>query len=158
MLLIKFQYPGIGWLFRILFISGLFAISIFFWTATKRFTQENNERSFFKLFMGFLIVFMGLSLHNGIAVIEGIVGKRTPFIRTPKFNISGKVGTWKGNVYIKSAVAPLTFVEGFLCLYFLFGIGLGIYLKDITLMVFHIMLAMGYGIVFYQTIKPSEHG
>lgn len=157
MLLVKFQYPGIGWLFRILFISGLFAISIFFWTATRRFIQENKERGFIKLFIGFLIVFMGLSLHNGIAVVEGIIGKRTPFIRTPKFNISGKMGTWKGNIYLNPKVAPLTFVEGLLCLYFIFGIGLGIYLKDITLMVFHIMLAVGYGVVFYQTIRPADH-
>lgn len=158
MLLIKFQYPGIGWLFRILFISGLFAISFFFWTATKHFIKENHERSFIKLFLGFLIVFMGLSLHNGIAVIEGIVGKRTPFIRTPKFNISGKTGTWKGNVYLRPTITPLTFIEGLLCLYFIFGIGLGIYLKDITLMFFHIMLAVGYGVVFYQSIRPTERG
>lgn len=157
MLFIKMDHPALGWVFRILFIAGLSAITIFFWTATRRFVQENKERSFVKLFLGFLVVFMGLSLHNGIAVIEGIIGIRTPFIRTPKFAIAGKKGSWKGNVYIKRGIAPLTFVEGLLCLYFIFGMVAGIYLGDITLLLFHAMLALGYGLVFYQTIRPADH-
>ena len=100
---------------------------------------------------------MGLSLHNGLAVLEGLLGKKTPFIRTPKFNIQAKSDSWKKNVYLSNKVTLVTLLEGLLCVYFIAGGGLGVYLRDFTLIVFHLMLAVGYGAVFFQSIKPIHH-
>lgn len=153
MLFIKEQHPALGWVLRTIFLVGLGCITLFFWTATKKFHKDSASK-FIKLFPGFLSIFMGLSLHNGLAVIEGLLGIKTPFMRTPKFNITGRTGTWKGNAYLKPTISPLTIVEGLLCLYFIFGIGVGVYLQDVTLLIFHVMLAFGYGMVFYQTVRP----
>jgi hypothetical protein len=66
---------------------------------------------------------MGLSLHNAVAVIEGFTGKKSSFVRTPKFAISGKTsGTWKDKKYRAIKVSPLTLLEFTLFLYFSFGI------------------------------------
>ncbi len=158
MLYIKFSHPEITWLFNLgaVFLFGFLSISLFYWVATKRF-YKNPGRTFFNLFPGFLIISMGLSLHNGLAVIEGLLGIKTPFIRTPKFNINTNVDTWRDNVYMKPTLSILTIFEGLLCLYFIFGIFAGVYFQDSVLMLFHIMLALGFGSVFYYSVKPLIH-
>lgn len=103
------------------------------------------------------MVSMGLSLHNGIAVLEGLLGYKTPFIRTPKFNVALKGDSWKGNDYVKIKLNAVTIFEGLLCLYFLFGIATGIYLNDFGLLFFHVMLMLGFGGVFYYSVKPAFH-
>ena len=158
MLFIKTNHPEIGWLFTmgVIFLFGFFSIALFYWSATKRFYQQPIKK-FFSLFPGFLIVSMGLSLHNGLAVLEGLLGFKSPFVRTPKFNITQKGETWKSNDYIKPSISILILLEGLMCLYFIFGIVCGIYLHDWSLMIFHAMLALGFGAVFYYSIKPITH-
>jgi hypothetical protein len=157
-LYVKPNHPEITWLFDlgIIFLFGFFSISLFYWVSTKRF-YKNPLRIFLSRFPGFLIVSMGLSLHNGLAVLEGLWGIKTPFVRTPKFNIHNKLDSWRNNVYIKPSINLLTILEGLLCLYFIFGIVLGIYLNDTALIIFHVMLALGFGSVFYYSVKPLTH-
>lgn len=158
MLFIKSNHPEINWLFNlgVIFLFGFMSIALFYWVATKQF-YPNARKTFFGLFPSFLIVSMGLSLHNGLAVIEGLIGIKTPFIRTPKFNINLKNVSWKNNDYIKPTVSILTVLEGLLSLYFIFGIATGIYLHENVLIIFHIMLALGFGTVFYHSVKPLAY-
>ena len=132
------------------------SISLFYWVATKQF-HKNAAKTFLNLFPGFLMISMGLSLHNGIAVIEGLLGIKTPFVRTPKFNITHKGEPWKNNVYVHPSLNIITLVEGVLCLYFLSGIIMGVYLQISMLIFFHVMLAIGFGCVFYYSVKPFTH-
>ena len=157
MLYIKHNHPEIEWLFDlgIIFLCGFLSITLFYWVATKQFYPTRAGKTFLYLYPRFIIVSMGLSLHNGLAVIEGLLGRKTPFIRTPKFNLSEKRKSWKGNVYVKTAISPQTILEGLLCLYFIGGIAAGIMLRDGGLLIFHAMLALGFGAVFYYSVKPS---
>jgi cellulose synthase/poly-beta-1,6-N-acetylglucosamine synthase-like glycosyltransferase len=157
MLYIKHNHPEIEWLFDlgIIFLCGFLSITLFYWVATKRFYPSRAGKTFLYLYPRFIIVSMGLSLHNGLAVMEGLLGRKTPFIRTPKFNLSEKRKSWKENVYVKTAISPQTILEGLLCLYFIGGIAAGIMLRDGGLMIFHAMLALGFGAVFYYSVKPS---
>ena len=158
MLLIKYNFPGYEMVFNLgsIFLIGFFSIGYFYWIAAKRMVPNGTFKYFFKTFPVFLVVSMGLSLHNAIAVIEGLWGVKTPFVRTPKFNVATKKESWKGNIYIKYNFNPLAIVEGLLSIYFVFAIGLGIYLHDFGLIAFHVMLAIGYGSVFYHSVKPSN--
>jgi hypothetical protein len=97
---------------------------------------------------------MGLSLHNGLAVIEGLLGRKTPFVRTPKFNITKQEDGWMGNSYLRSSLNLTTILEGILCIYFIYGCIIGFQLKDNGLLFFHIMLALGFGSIFIYSIKP----
>lgn len=160
MLFLKRSHPEFNWIFEagVIFLIGFLSIALFYWTASKRF-YEHPAKSFFRLFPPFLVVSMGLSMHNGLAVIEGLLGIKTPFIRTPKFNIAQKGQTWKGNDYVKPALSPLTILEGLLCLYFIAGIAIGLFwFHDPTLLPFHLMLALGFGSVFFFSIKPVANG
>lgn len=159
MLYIKDANPELSLLFNLgsIFLIGFFSIAFFYWVSSKNSFPHDTKKQYFKIFPMFLIVSMGLSLHNGLAVLEGLLGFKSPFIRTPKFNITDKKESWKGNVYIKPSFTWLTLLEGLLCLYFIGGIVVGINLHDWGLIIFHVMLAMGFGSVFYHSVKPIRH-
>jgi cellulose synthase/poly-beta-1,6-N-acetylglucosamine synthase-like glycosyltransferase len=158
MLLIKQSHPEVSWLFNlgIVFIIGFLSITFFYWIATKRFYADHPIKKFLSLYPRFLIISMGLSLHNGIAVFEGLIGKKTPFIRTPKFNLK-KNQSWSSNTYIRTHFTFTMLLEALLCLYFVFGIVLGIRIGDEGLIFFHVMLALGFGSIFYYSVKPLFH-
>ena len=101
---------------------------------------------------------MGFSLHNSIAVLEGHFGKRSAFIRTPKFNIKGEKGSWKGNKYLRTKVSPNIVLEGLLMIYFIFGIYSAFVVGsngDFGFAPFHLMLVFGFGYVFFNSIRTK---
>ena len=152
LLLIKNQNPELTSAFNFggIFLVGFAAISWFYWVANK---YDNRSMPYFKYFPLFMIFSMGFTLNNSLAVIEGLLGIRTPFVRTPKFNIVGANGSWKGNIYLRQKLNWATMLEGLLSIYFFAGIVLGIMLGDYGLVLFHMMLALGYAGIFYYSIK-----
>lgn len=159
MLYIKQSYPQVAWVFHAgtVFFIGFFSITIFYWVATKRFSKDSYFKKFITLYPLFLIVSMGLSFHNGLAVLEGLIGRKTPFVRTPKFNVTNKNETWLGNTYIKTKITFGAWLEVLLCAYFVFGIAASFMLHDFSLVFFHVMLALGFGSIFYYSVKTSLH-
>jgi cellulose synthase/poly-beta-1,6-N-acetylglucosamine synthase-like glycosyltransferase len=135
------------------FIFGFLAIGFFYWVASCRLHPKGSGLYFWSLFPPFLVVSLGLSAHNTLAVAEGWLGKKSPFLRTPKFNITGKEGGWKGNVYLHRNFSWMTLLETMLAIYFVFGIGAGMYLQDYSLLLFHAMLAIGFILVIYYTLR-----
>jgi len=101
----------------------------------------------------FLSVSMGLSVHNGQAVWEGLTGKKSPFIRTPKYNLDEKPRAWVSNVYHQMKVPAGTYVEAVLALVFLFLVGLSIYTGTYEMLLFHAMLALGFSLVSLASFK-----
>jgi cellulose synthase/poly-beta-1,6-N-acetylglucosamine synthase-like glycosyltransferase len=155
-LYIKSAHPEQAWIFNLglILLAGFFSIALFYWYSARS-AYSNAWRKFIQLFPGFLIVSMGLSFHNALAVVEGLLGRRTPFVRTPKFNVTNRREPWRGNSYIRPRIGFITVIEGILCLYFVYGIVAGFILGDGGLMVFHLMLALGFGSVFYFSVKPA---
>jgi hypothetical protein len=98
---------------------------------------------------------MGLSLHNTIAVIEGYLGKKTPFVRTPKFNANKTGDQWGSNQYIGRQLTWLTLAEGLLTLYFVGGLVLAFYVSDFRMFFLHIMFMVGFGMVCLYSLTHS---
>lgn len=160
LLFIKTITPDLDWLFKLgsvfmtsfVILAWFYAVSFF-----KRLPGTiKSTFDFLITFPLFLAVSMGLSLHNSIAVVEGYLGIKSPFIRTPKMNLVNKSDDWNGNNYLASKISVLTIFEGLLMLYFIMGIYLGIHFGDYGLMPFHIMLSVGFGYVFFSTIIQSK--
>ena len=152
LLYVKYYNPQLKFLFDFgsIFLIGFAAISYFYWMANK---YDESNKSYFKYYPLFLIFSMGFTLNNGIAFIEGVIGTKTPFVRTPKFNIIGASGSWKNNIYLTQKLTWTTLLEGLLSLYFLSGILIGISIGDYGLIFFHLMLATGYASIFYYSLK-----
>jgi len=159
MLFIKNTYPEFNRVFNLgsIFLLGFFSITYFYWVANKQVIRDNPRRYFFRMYPSFLTVSMGLSLHNTIAVLEGFFGFKSPFVRTPKFDIRHSKDHLRKNIYIENKVSVSTWLEGLLSLYFAFGILAGIYLGDLGLVIFHMMLCMGFASVFYQSVKTVKY-
>lgn len=155
MLYLKEINPELNIIFDlgVIFILGFFAIAVFYWYASRAIQEKRTFRYYAANFPLFLTFSMGLAFHNSVAIVEGFLGKKSPFIRTPKFNVRTKTDNWKSNQYLKWNFTPATLIEGLLAIYFLFGIYLGFRFEDYGLLLFHGMLTLGFGFIFYQSIK-----
>jgi cellulose synthase/poly-beta-1,6-N-acetylglucosamine synthase-like glycosyltransferase len=141
------QYMGI-------FIISTVFLMYYYWNAYRDKT-ENKFGSFIRFvgrFVQFLVVSMGLSLSNTVAVIEGYLGIKSSFVRTPKFNVAIK-SEFKGNKYDKKSLSIINIAEGILMVVFGFTAVNRIIYGDLGMAPFHLMLAFGYGVIFFSTIK-----
>ena len=160
MLYIKNEYEHLKMYF---YVMSFFVISTIIFFICYWFTFRNiyggGIKNFLKytgMFFTFFSIAMGFSLHNSIAVLEGHFGKKSEFIRTPKFNINSLKDSWKGNKYLKNKVSPNVIIEGALMLYFAFGMYsafiVGDQGGDFGLFPFHLMLFIGFGFVFFKSL------
>ncbi|MBC5772916.1 glycosyltransferase [Pontibacter sp. KCTC 32443] len=153
-LFIKESNPQFDWVFNLgaIFIISFLALVTFYWVSASRRGVSKAAIRFIPEFLMFLIMSMGMSLHNSVAVLEGYMGRKTPFIRTPKYNIVKAQDSWQKKLYTLPTIRIVTWLEGLLALYFVWGIWLDLQLKDYGLLPFHSMLAMGFGLVFFYTL------
>ncbi len=156
MLVIKSNSNRFDLLFNLasIFLLSFLILGYFYWSAQSQ--RKGKLKYFLRDFPMFLSVSMGLSLHNSIAVFEGYIGKKTPFVRTPKFALNKKKGTWLDKKYRVVKLSPLTAVEALLTLYFASGLVLAFVVDDFGMIPFHLMLTLGFGFVFFYSVKHAR--
>jgi len=163
MLYIKNEYAHLKMYFYIMsfFIVSTVIFFICYWFMYKR-TYGSGIKNFVQyivMFFTFFSIAMGFSLHNSIAVLEGHLGKRSDFIRTPKFNINALTDSWKDNKYLKKNISINVIFEGLLMVYFAFGMYsafvVGDQGGDFGLFPFHLMLFLGFGYVFFKSLTSK---
>lgn len=163
MLYIKNEYEHLKIYF---FVMSFFVIStvIFFicYWFTYRAIYGGGIKHFLKysvMFFAFFSIAMGFSFHNSIAVLEGHLGKKSEFIRTPKFNVRSLKDSWTRNKYLSSNISVNVIFEGILMLYFAFGMYsafvVGDQGGDFGLFPFHLMLFLGFGFVFFKSLTSK---
>jgi cellulose synthase/poly-beta-1,6-N-acetylglucosamine synthase-like glycosyltransferase len=163
MLYIKNQYEHLKPYFYVMsfFVLSTVIFFICYWIMYKRMYGAGikNFINYIFMFFVFFSIAMGFSLHNSIAVLEGHFGKRSEFVRTPKFNISTIKDSWKNNKYINKKISLHVVFEGLLMLYFGFGMYsafiVGNQGGDFGLFPFHLMLFLGFGYVFIQSLTSK---
>jgi len=113
---------------------------------------------FVLLFPLFLALSMGLSLHNTVAVLQGYLGKKTPFVRTPKFDIRSVGDSLRQRArYLQGRLSWLTVFEGLLAVYFLVALVEGIRTHQTWFAFFHFLLLLGYGAIFFLTVRHLKY-
>lgn len=108
---------------------------------------------FIFLFPVFMALSMGIAFHNSIAVIQGLLGKSSPFIRTPKYGATNAKSSLINKKYFSNRLDWIAVMEGFLCLYFVSAVVWAFYYDMHTFLAMHIMLASGYFMLFYYSMK-----
>lgn len=159
-LFIKNSYAHLAIFFNVLVFFVITSVVFFtcYWFTYKK-IHGGGFKNFIKyigLFFTFYTIAMGFSFHNTVAVLEGLLGKKSEFVRTPKFNIESQKDKWKQNTYISNTISKNVIVEGLLMLYFLFGMYSAFHLNDYGLFPFHLMLFCGYGFVFVKSIRITK--
>ncbi|HMC00583.1 MAG TPA: glycosyltransferase [Flavobacteriaceae bacterium] len=142
---------------------GFFVLSsvlffVFYWHMYKTIYGKGvkNFIKYIGMFFTFFTIIMGFSLHNSLAVLEGHLGKRSDFIRTPKFNINAITDTWKDNKYLNTKLSASTIIEGLLALYFGFGLYSAFSITpqgDFGFFALHLMAFLGFGYVFLSSLN-----
>lgn len=140
------------------FMIGWISIVAIYYVANVQ--AELKKESYGKMLLKFVVLFplflalsMGLSLHNSVAVLQGYWGKKSAFIRTPKFNIKGIKDSFQKRKYLAHKLPWTTIMEGFFSLYFLAGIFIGLYLENFTFLIFHALLVIGYGTICFYSVR-----
>ncbi len=137
-------------------LSNIAVAFIYFVSIVKKDNLSKSFLEYLVILPFFLIITMGLSLHNTIALVRGFAGEQTPFIRTPKFNIKAVGDIWADNKYIGNRkIDWVTIFEGVMVLYFIAGIVLAFYRMEFGLLPLHIMAVLGFGIVFVYSLRHS---
>lgn len=138
------------------YILVFFSLStlIFFISYWFTFTKVNggglwNFLRFTGMFVIFFSIAMGLSLHISKAVLEGHLGRKSEFIRTPKFNLAANKRY--------SGRTPLLFdfqlfLEILLMLLFGCAVAMAFVIGNFNLLLFHLMLFFGFTYVVISTI------
>ena len=159
MMYIKSVFVELAWVFQLtsFFIISTIILFVCYWFTYRNIQGKGLEHfiQYIGLFFTFFTVALGFSLHNSLAVLEGHRGKRSEFVRTPKFNINSLKDSWKGNQYLSKKISPNVLIEGVLMCYFLYGMYLAVPLNDFGLFPFHFMLFLGFGFVFFNSLSAK---
>ncbi len=162
LLLSIIMYPAIiarlnyGWYQLIftdipMFLMSFISIFIFYFKAIKEAKSKLNPFIYIPLLMATCI---GLSLNNAKAVLEAIFKIKSPFNRTPKFNVKNKKDRW----HVKKYMAKMNFVIIFEILmagYYAYIIDFSINRHNFASIPFLILFFTGFFMLFaislYQT-------
>ena len=159
MMFIKSTFAELAWVFEVtsFFIVSTIILFVCYWFTYKNIQGKGIEHflQYIGLFFTFFTVALGFSLHNSLAVLEGHRGKRSEFVRTPKFNINSIKDSWKGNQYLSKKISPNVILEGLLMCYFFYGMYIAVPLNDFGLFPFHFMLFLGFGFVFFKSLSAK---
>jgi len=161
LLFVKQYYPQYSLLFR---ISGVAGLSIFIYMIHYFISYfKNNEGSMIKKLAGFVIyfplfvsLFIGISLSNTIGILQGYMGIKSVFIRTPKFNSIISPGNLLKSKYAQTKFNWLTIIEGLLIFYFLFGLFNAFYFKNYSSIPLLILASTGFSLVFGLSIYEKR--
>lgn len=153
-LFIKHEFPSsisFFYGFTILGLSTFLYMIGYAYTYFKenKFSLKSVLQFVFKFFSFFALA-MGLSVSNSKAILEGHLGKKSSFIRTPKFNVLGKQKA-KVKKGVPQRFKLINLIELGLLFYFILALVYAFQAQDFALFPFHLMLVFGFGFVTWST-------
>ncbi len=128
-----------------LFLASTCSISSFYLAAQRTFYPKTWKRTFLYLPL-VMAVGIGIAVRNAVAVMEAIVGKKSEFVRTPKYRVEAgpkQAGAWVKKSYNKRA-GWMPYAEVLLGLYFAAGVLYAIQNENYATTPFLILFVWGY--------------
>ena len=92
--------------------------------------------------------------------MQGFTGKKSEFVRTPKFNLTSGENNLKEKKYVTESRLYYFIIEGFLALYFLISIINTILFanRNFGFLPFHLFLFFGYTYIFVCSLRKLSGG
>lgn len=141
--------------FMSVFVVAFLSSFMFYLFAQKDvYTDWRKKIALFPIFMAGS---MGFAVNNSRAVFEGLMDRKSEFVRTPKFKLVDKTDTIVSNSSYLSAfkIDSTIFVEIILAFYCLIGVFASIYFMEIAALPFQLMFFLGFSSVAILSIKHS---
>ncbi len=107
------------------------------------------------LFPLFMAGSMGFAVNNSRAVFEGLMSRKSEFVRTPKYKVVSNKDSWIGNKYSSKKLGMSVIVELIMEIYCLVGIAASIYFFELAALPFQILFFLGFAFVSGTSIKHA---
>jgi len=107
------------------------------------------------LFPLFMAGSMGLAVNNSRAVFEGLLNRKSEFVRTPKFKVLDEKDSWTGKKYLNSKLGLSVIIETIMAIYCLIGVAFSIYFLEIAALPFQLLFFTGFSFVAITSIKHT---
>lgn len=141
--------------FAIMSIFVLAFISSFLFYMYAQKDIRTDWRKKIVLFPLFMAGSMGFAVNNSRAVIEGLLNRKSEFVRTPKFKLESEKDSWMGNKYLTRKVGFSVIVEALLAVYCLIGVLSSIYFMELAAIPFQLLFFLGFAFVSITSIKHA---
>lgn len=161
LLFVKEFYPQYNLIFKISRVAGICLVIYIVHYFISYF--NNTQGSIGKKLSGFVFhfplfvsLFIGISLSNAIGIVQGYLGIKSAFVRTPKFNSTTSDNKVMKSGYAEAKINWLTLTEGLLAFYFLLGLIQAFYFKNYGSMPLLLMACIGFSMVFGLSIQERR--
>ena len=137
-----------------IFFSNFIVLAIAYFIATRDYFKNKSILQFVKMFQVYLSFAVGMSFHNSIAVLQGYLGKRSAFIRTPKFNAetNGEIALQR---FSSAKISPSFIIYLFLFVLFTGAVVYAITAYNFGFLMFHLTLSLGLALLLFFEVKES---
>ncbi len=142
-------YFAVMSLFVLAFIS-----SFMFYLYSQKDIHEDWRKKIV-LFPLFMAGSMGLAVNNSRAVVEGLLNRKSEFVRTPKFKVVSEKDSWMGKKYINKKIGLSVIVELIMAVYCLVGVVSSIYFMEIASLPFQMLFFLGFTLISFTSIKHA---
>ncbi|PKL82183.1 MAG: glycosyl transferase family 2 [Ignavibacteriae bacterium HGW-Ignavibacteriae-3] len=143
--------------FMAIFVVAFISTFLFYLFAQR--DVHSDWRKKITLFPLFMAGSMGFALNNTRAVMEGLMNRKSEFVRTPKFKVEKKTDkpsqSVKNKYMGRTKVQASTYVELMLAGYCLIGVGAAIYFMEIAALPFQLMFFFGFATVSIMSLRQS---
>ena len=153
------QLPADSWiysLFHVFLGTNLLLLLVF---AGGNISASKNKLigiiTFPFIFISFLMVNMGMSVYMALGVIEGYLGKKSEFVRTPKFNITSNKTKGDRQKYNRIQITPLLLIETLFLGYGIFQIFYHSAHHNIPMIIFTSAFSLGFAYNVSATVYHS---
>ncbi|MBS1518795.1 MAG: glycosyltransferase family 2 protein [Bacteroidetes bacterium] len=137
--------------FMSLFIFAFISSFIFYLYSQKDVYPDWQKRIIY--FPVFLAGSMGFSVNNTKAVLEGLLDKKSEFVRTPKYQIMNKKDSWEGKKYVNKKLSFTTYLEALLAVYCFGGVVIAIATAQVAAIPFQMMFCGGFSMISFLSIR-----
>ena len=141
--------------FAIMSLFVLAFISSFLFYLYSQKDIRTDWRKKIVLFPLFMAGSMGLAVNNSRAVFEGLMNRKSEFVRTPKFKQESEKDSWVGNKYLNRKLGFSVIVEAILAVYCFIGVLSSIYFLELASIPFQMLFFLGFSFIAYTSIKHA---
>ena len=141
--------------FALMSVFVLAFISTFLFYLYSQKDVRSDWRKKIVLFPFFMAGSMGLAVNNSRAVFEGLMNRKSEFVRTPKFKVVDEKVSWTGKKYLSSKIGFSVIIESIMAIYCLMGIVSSIYFLELAAIPFQLLFFTGFSFVAITSIKHA---
>jgi cellulose synthase/poly-beta-1,6-N-acetylglucosamine synthase-like glycosyltransferase len=147
------EYEGY-FTFMSVFVLAFIASFLFYLFSQKDVYADWRKRLL--LFPLFMAGSMGFAVNNSKAVLEGLLRKKSEFVRTPKYSIKSRTDSWRDKSYAPPRLHWTVLLEMALAVYCLFGVASSIYFLEIAAVPFQLLFFLGFAFVSMMSLKHAR--